>query len=147
MFDILAPEGIGQRAPLTTTPPARTIPVPGGTQALNRAETVQVSVGSMVSAPSLTGAVRRPSLLGAIVAKATATTITGRRNGDRDWQDAALLLACTPDPFALAGACDRKDRRRLRRLDPLTDRSHPGWALLEDDHHRRGTAALEILLR
>ncbi|MCE2421666.1 hypothetical protein I8742_25860, partial [Escherichia coli] len=31
---VLAPEGLGERTDLTTTPPGRTLQVPGGTQAL-----------------------------------------------------------------------------------------------------------------
>lgn len=38
VVDVLAPEGLGERADLTTTPPGRTIEVPGGTQALSRTE-------------------------------------------------------------------------------------------------------------
>jgi hypothetical protein len=34
-IDVLAPQGLGQRTDLTTTPPGRTIPVPGGTQPLS----------------------------------------------------------------------------------------------------------------
>lgn len=33
-IDVLAPEGLGSRTDLTTTPPGRTLQVPGGTQAL-----------------------------------------------------------------------------------------------------------------
>jgi hypothetical protein len=35
-IDLLAPDGVGQRAELVTIPPARTLEVPGGTQALTR---------------------------------------------------------------------------------------------------------------
>lgn len=42
VVDVLAPEGVGQRADLSTTPPGHTIEVPGGTQALDRSELVVV---------------------------------------------------------------------------------------------------------
>lgn len=145
VFDILAPEGLGERARILTTPPARTIEVPGGTQALARAEVVEVSVADMAGGGRLEGRVRRPGLLGAVVAKAAATTIPVRVNAERDWQDAALLLAYAPDPFEIAGHLTRKDRQRLRRLGPLRDRRHAGWALLDSDAHRRGVATLDIL--
>lgn len=145
LFDILAPDGVGERANLKTSPPARTVQVPGGTQALQRAGVVEVNVQSMPTGESAIGRVRRPSLLGAIVGKAAATTIAVRNNSDRDWQDAAMLLALIPDPFALAGDVTPGDRRRLRKLSPLQNPVHTGWALLDDDHYRRGTAALEIL--
>lgn len=44
-WDVLAPEGHGPRADLTTTPPGRTLEVPGGTQALIRTELIPVRVG------------------------------------------------------------------------------------------------------
>ena len=59
-IDVLAPEGLGERTDLTTTPPGRTLQVPGGTQALQRAERVEYSYKGRV------GAIPRPSLLGAI---------------------------------------------------------------------------------
>ena len=40
--DVLAPEGLGSRADLTTTPPGRTVQVPGGSQALDRTELLPV---------------------------------------------------------------------------------------------------------
>jgi hypothetical protein len=42
LIDVLAPDNVGPRADLTTTPPGRTVEVPGGTQALHRREMVQV---------------------------------------------------------------------------------------------------------
>ena len=40
-IDVLAPEGVGERTDLTTSPPGHTLQVPGGTQALRRAELVR----------------------------------------------------------------------------------------------------------
>lgn len=78
--------------------------------------------------------------------RAAATRIPVRPNPARDWQVAALLLATLPDPMSSAGACDRKDRQRLRWLAPIESRDHAGWQNLGDEAHRRGTAALAILL-
>lgn len=47
--DVLAPDGLGARADLTTIPPARTIAVPGGTQALRRTELVEVRLDARLS--------------------------------------------------------------------------------------------------
>jgi hypothetical protein len=78
--------------------------------------------------------------------KAAATSeIRVRSNPERDWQDCALLLAIVEDPIAMAEALNPKDRRRLRKLDPLRQRSHHSWALLTDEQHRRGTATLDFL--
>lgn len=74
-IDVLAPEGVGARARLWTTPPGRTIEVPGGTQALDRAERVEiVHQGSR-------GFVRRPSLLAAIVGKGAPAVCRGTPPG------------------------------------------------------------------
>lgn len=144
-FDVLAPEGLGERTSTFTSRPARTVQVPGSVQAIQRSDVVTVAVTGMAGTERA-GAVRRPNLFGAIVAKAVATSIAGRQNPERDWQDAALLLAAVPDPFAVAAECTRKDRERLRLLTPLADRDHAGWATLDDEDHRRGTSTLDFLI-
>lgn len=92
-IDVLAPEGLGSRADLTTTPPGRTLEVPGGTQALNRTELVPVVVGER------RGLIPRPSLLGAIVAKAIAVNVDDAPNAQR--LDLALLLSLVDDPLSM----------------------------------------------
>src|SRR5664280_1726135 len=69
MVDVLAPEGLGERTDITTVPPARTVQVSGSRQALDRSQLVNVRVRESE------GVVRRPSLVGALVAKAAAMTI------------------------------------------------------------------------
>lgn len=83
--DVLAPEGLGPRTDLTTTPPGRTLQVPGGTQALERTELVPVAFGNRQ------GFVPRPSLLGAIVSKAVAVDVDDVPEAQR--LDLALLLS------------------------------------------------------
>lgn len=146
IVDVLAPEGLGDRTDVTTVPPARTVQVPGSVQAFRRSEIVEVTVSAMTGRAERTGRVRRPTLLGALIAKAAATTIAARDNPDRDWQDAALLLTVIPDPIELASDCTPGDRRRLRLLRPMEDREHVGWAALDDEAHRRGTSALGFLM-
>jgi hypothetical protein len=68
-IDVLAPEGLSSKSSLVTTPPGRTIQVPGGTQALHRAEAVDVRFAGR------TATIHRPSLLGAIVAKSCAVDV------------------------------------------------------------------------
>jgi hypothetical protein len=36
LFDVLAPDGLGERTDITTVPPLTTVPVPGGSRALRR---------------------------------------------------------------------------------------------------------------
>lgn len=146
IFDILAPEGGGHRASLGTTPPARTVEVPGGTQALRRAEVINIDVQDVTGLYKATGSVRRPSILGAIIAKASATTIATRANPERDWQDLAHLLAIVPDPVSLKAELKSKDRQRLRKILELEDREHTAWQLLSTDQYRRAIATLDFLL-
>jgi hypothetical protein len=146
VFDVLAHEGLGLRAHLITRRPARTVQAPGSRQALDRAERVAVRVSGMTGGLSVEGEVRRPTLLGALIAKAAATAeIPTRQSDPRDWQDVALLLSILPDPQAARAECTRKDLQRLRRLDALNDRGHIGWAPLNDEARRLGIAALEFL--
>lgn len=146
IVDVLAPEGLGERTNTYTVRPARTVQAPGTSQAFRRSEVVQVTVSGTTGRGERSGVVRRPDLLGALIAKASATAIPIRDNRERDWQDAALLLATIPDPISTAEACDGKDRQRLRRLTPLESRDHPGWANLDDEALRRGSATLAFLL-
>jgi hypothetical protein len=92
IFDVLAPDGIRERADLTTTPPARTLSAPGTTAVLNSAGPVEVLLRDRY------GQVRRPALLAAVIAKASAaTTIAVRADQERGWTDAAFLLSLIPD--------------------------------------------------
>jgi hypothetical protein len=146
-FDVLGPEGVGSRANLLTLPPARTVQAPGSAQAFHRSSVVPVTVSGTSGRRPRSGQVRRPDVLGALVAKAAATQIAARQHPERDWQDAALLLSLLVDPLAAAETCTKKDRQRLRLLEPLSDPGHRGWAVFEDDSaHRRGTTTLAFLL-
>jgi hypothetical protein len=145
-FDVLAPEGLGDRTGVFTRRPARTVQAPGTQQAFARAELGKVTVTGALGGPERTGIVRRPNMLGALVLKAAATTIPVRENPMRDWQDAALLLTLLPDPLTASSECDRKDRKRLRVLTPLHDPGHRGWALVDGGSYRTGITALDFLL-
>jgi len=101
VIDLLAPEGVGARADLTTTHPGHTLQVPGGTQALSRTERVVVQIAGRV------GEVPRPTLLAAIVAKARACGLPG--DPSRHLRDLALLCACVDDPFSLCRGANYAD--------------------------------------
>jgi len=147
VFDVLAPEGLGERTRILTVPPGRTVQAPGATQAFGRSEMVDVAVSGLLNRGRREGLVRRPNLLGALVAKAAAAReIRVRQNPERDWQDAALLLSLITDPLTVAEQLTVKDRKRLAGLSPLLDRGHLGWATLTAEDHRLGAAALSFLL-
>jgi hypothetical protein len=146
IVDILAPEGLGARTSIFTRRPARTVQAPGTVQALARTEIVAVQVSGGTGRPARIGQVRRPGLLGALVAKAAATKIAVRADRERDWTDAALLLSLLNDPIAAAESRSNTDRKRLRWLTPLQAASHPAWTPLSSDAAGRGRDALSFLV-
>jgi len=137
--DVLAPEGLGPRTDLTTTPPGRTLQVPGGTQALDRTELVPVVFGGQE------GLVPRPSLLGAIVGKSVAVDVDDVPEAQR--LDLALLLSLVDDPLGMASQLTKKDRQRIRARSEMFDPIQQAWASLSDVAEDRGRAALRILAR
>ena len=138
-IDVLAPEGLGPRADLTTTPPGRTLEVPGGSQALSRTQFVPVRFQHS------TGYVPRPSLLGAIICKAVAVDVDDLPNAKR--ADLALLLSLVEAPLLLANELTSKDKARLRRRIEMSNPEHPAWHTLNTDNADRGRAAYRLLSR
>lgn len=136
VVDVLAPEGLGERADLTTTPPGRTVEVPGGTQALGRTERIAVVHEGR------RGTIPRPTLLAAIVGKSAATALPAP---ERHYRDLALLCALVADPFDLVEQMTRKDRQRLRLASSLLDDSHAAWLLVPDAIRSAGRIAFGIL--
>jgi hypothetical protein len=136
-IDVLAPESIGSRTDLTTTPPHRTISVPGGTQALARTQLLPVRTATR------RGLVPRPSLLGALVVKAAAVGVADSPRAQRE--DFVFLLALVGDPIDLAGELTPKDRERIRSRSDLADGSDAAWRSLTPEQADRAMAALRIL--
>ncbi len=138
-IDVLAPEGLGPRTDLTTTPPGHTLQVPGGTQALTRTELLPIHTNTSA------GHVPRPEILGAIIAKALAVDVDDAPDAQR--LDLAFLLSLVEDPLALATRTTSKDRRRLRARTELADPQHAAWQLLAPNQRDRARASLSILIR
>lgn len=137
-IDVLAPEGLGSRTDLTTTPPGRTLQVPGGTQALERTELLPVAVGDR------SGFVPRPSLLGAIVAKAVAVDVDDVPEAQR--LDLAILLSVVDDPLEMRARLTQKDRQRLRARAEMAEADERAWGSLPVDAANRGRAAYRLLI-
>lgn len=110
-LDVLLPDGIGERASLrrgvTGSP---TLATAGGTQALQRSETVGVMVGGRE------GSVRRPNLVGALVGKAAALSNAGDPGLGRHRRDFVLLAELLTAHDFRGQALTRKDRQRLRAM-------------------------------
>lgn len=134
--DVLAPDGVGPRADLTTTRPGRTVQVPGGTQALRRTELVTVIHEGR------SAAVPRPTMLGALICKAAAC---GLPDPSRHLRDLALLFALVDDPFASREELTTKDCRRLASAVALSDDAHRAWLLVPAEIRRHGQAAYAIM--
>ncbi|GAA2105408.1 hypothetical protein GCM10009759_42450 [Kitasatospora saccharophila] len=126
VVDVLAPDKLGARANLTTTPPGRTLEVPGGRQAVQRTESVQVQLGVRL------GTIHRPSLLGAIIAKAAALSIK-TAPPDRHYRDLAFLLSLPMNPLQMRSRLEKPDRKKLALAKALHDPQHTAWRELRDD--------------
>jgi hypothetical protein len=121
--EILGPDGL--RADPKTVGGLRTFQVAGGSQALKRTEVVLVR---LASSPPV--AVRRPSLLGAILIKARVVAKRRKEKFHSDQQDLIRLLSYVEDPRALAREEQLKasERKWLRNVDALLDFDDPRLA-------------------
>jgi hypothetical protein len=110
--EILGPDGL--KSDPKTLGKLTTFQVAGGSQALQRTEVVSVSLDG--SAPI---AVRRPSLLGAILIKARVVAKRRKEKFDSDRQDLIRLLSYVEDPRALASNEDLRptERKWLRKAE------------------------------
>lgn len=118
VIDVLIPEGTGERTELKESASGfPTIAAPGGTQALNRSEVVEVQVGDRI------GKVVRPLMLSAMILKAAARLETTGPALERHCLDFAALAAMLAASDMTAFDLKPKDRRRLRTMMALTRKS------------------------
>lgn len=112
VVEILGPDGL--RADPNTIGGLRTFQVSGGSQALSRTEVV---LAQLADSPSV--AVRRPSLLGAILIKARVVAKRRKEKFHSDRQDLIRLLSYVEDPRGLAREDQLKlsERKWLRNVD------------------------------
>lgn len=134
-IDVLLPDGIGPRAPREVVPGARSVEVPGGTQALRRTGMVAIKT------KTTEGSVPVPSLLGAILVKARAVEVDDLPEAQR--QDLAFLLSLVRDPFEMARDLRGGERGWLRRRDELFDPGASAWRVIDNPDDAR--AGLLIL--
>ncbi|MEB3069558.1 hypothetical protein [[Mycobacterium] vasticus] len=108
-IDVMVPEGLDRQQRYPKTSSGRPgLQADGANQALTRAERVPVNLIGRV------GYIRRPSLLGALVAKARAW-IVDSRNPERHAQDlVALAGVALGDPRAVISQARPDDRRAIR---------------------------------
>jgi predicted RNA binding protein YcfA (HicA-like mRNA interferase family) len=137
-IDVLAPDH--QSWAPVTVPPRETVRIPGGTQALQRAELVRVIKGDAAAEIAV------PSLLGALVLKAAAFKPEKVRP-ERHVADAAFLASLIADPIAVKEQFRGTDFARILYLNKeLEDPQHPAWMDL-GEHHEDALTAWRILCR
>jgi len=137
-IDLLAPDGLPKRKKhLVTLPPARTVSVPGGTQALRRTQLVDIK------RKTRTGRIPCPDLLGAILLKARAVEVDDLPASQLS--DLAFLLGLVEDPRELIGQFQGKERSWLRRRKELSDRNHRVWREQPEEEADNGHIAFKIL--
>ncbi|MBI3521767.1 MAG: hypothetical protein HY071_01550 [Chloroflexi bacterium] len=137
--DVLAPDGLGptSEAARTTIPPAHTVEVPGGSQALRRSERVEIELGA------IRGPVPRPNLLGAIPVKARAVDVDDVPENQRS--DLALLLSFATDPEVLSSELEGNERSWIARRIEMDDPDATCWVGLTSVQRQVGLSALRIL--
>ncbi|GAA1541977.1 hypothetical protein [Kribbella lupini] len=122
VIDILAPDH--QSWPPITKRPRATLRIDGGTQALQRSQTVRVAKGIRTTEIAI------PSLLGALVLKAAAFK-TEKLRPERHVSDAAFLTSLVTDPITLTTHFKGSDYGRILYLDRhLADPNHAAWTRL-----------------
>jgi hypothetical protein len=122
VVDVLAPDGLAVSP--TTTGGMRTIQIPGGSQALDRIEPVDVLVENRRAR------LFRPTLLGAILLKARSLKVHDRPQDQRE--DLITLLNLMTDPRTAAASMKATERRWLRSIEPALDIEDPRLEALYD---------------
>ncbi|HEY3759160.1 MAG TPA: hypothetical protein VGL37_05325 [Solirubrobacteraceae bacterium] len=136
LVDVLAPDGLARAA--LTDGQFQTIQIPGGTQALRRSETVAIVVDGERTA------LRRPTLLGAILLKTRSLKVHERRQDQRE--DLLTLLGIMQDPRAAASELHGSERSWLRAADPLLNLNDESLRSRFDEPHLRTARAAYALL-
>lgn len=136
VVDLLAPDGLGERASLVTAPPDVTVETVGGSQAISRARPVLVDPGDGEFQ------VRVPTLAGAILIKARAAT-SALDARDKHERDLARLLVVVGDPSTIRSELSAKERRYLIPHAARMVAGHAAWRDVAGAAD--GIAALEII--
>jgi hypothetical protein len=127
VIDVMIPEGLERQRSFPKTTTGRPgLSTSGGNQALARAERIPITIGG------ITGYVRRPTLLGAIVVKAHAW-VADTREPERHAQDiVALAGVALNDPRAVIEQSSHDDRKAIRRAMRTLPSDHRAFRLSDD---------------
>jgi hypothetical protein len=137
VVDVLAPDGLGR--PAMTDSQFQTIQIPGGSQALNRIETLTIIIDGQRTA------LHRPTLIGAILLKARGIRVHSRPDDQR--QDLITLLGLMTDPRSVLDTLTNAERKWLRAIEaPLNLDDRDLDATVDSAHLRVARAAYHLLL-
>jgi hypothetical protein len=127
--DLLAPDGLGARADLTTIASRVTVSIPGGSRALamRRNLPVEVDGGARFELPV-------PTVVGAIVLKLRAY---GARREERDLEDLVRLFGLVTDVDEARSALKPVERRALGSIDRLVRPDDSSWLAVDDGNEAR----------
>ena len=106
-IDILLPEGIGERAKRVGVRGGTTLETPGAQNVLYRAEALEVSLNDEVAT------IFRPTLQGALIAKAYAYGLVNDPLRQRHLQDSAVLSAMIRISDHVGNELQRKEKSKL----------------------------------
>jgi hypothetical protein len=140
IIDVLIPRHLGVRADRRTgVSGGTTIATPGAQKVIDRTGIAQVQVGER------TGSIRRPSLVGALIGKAAARSVTLDRYRDRHLVDFGVLCSLlTPRDLDGEAPLDRSERGRLTWMRDEMRASRPAWAIV--DGADTGLDRLDLIL-
>lgn len=111
-IDVLISNKLGERKTYRAITGAPTVGTPGAALVLNRSEDLNIEVAGRV------GAVRRPTLLGSLIAKAAAHTVGDGK--DRHRQDFAVLASMLAASDLRGANLTRGERKYLTRMQAAT---------------------------
>jgi hypothetical protein len=135
-IDVLISNKLGERKTYLTVTGAPTVGTPGAALVLNRSEDLDIEVGGRV------GTVRRPTLLGSLIAKAAAHTVGGGK--DRHRQDFAVLASLLVGEDLRGADLTTGERKYLTRMLAATLDDPVALQLSSDV--KTGLARLESIL-
>jgi hypothetical protein len=137
IVDVLAPDGLGRSGAITTGK-LQTIQIPGGTQALNRIEVVEIVVDGKAVA------LRRPTLIAAIILKARSLRVHSRPDDQR--HDLITLLSLLDDPRVARAEITTKEIGWMRSISDRLSIDDPAFQeSFEADRLRAARAAYRVL--
>jgi hypothetical protein len=139
-IDLLAPDHLGARVDLRTVGSLTTLPIAGGSYALERSRPLAVRFDGRE------GTIPCPDLAGALVIKSEAARADRTRGPERHLSDLAVLFSLVSDPFSLREALGPRNARRIAAEHALDDPDHEAWIALPPPFRLGAIAARALIV-